>query len=564
MSAMGTGAGTAPAGAGGRRRVVADRRLLGDLLLEAGLVTPEGLTAGLAVQRLGGGRLGVHLMRGGHVVPAAFHLFLGEHLESLRPDLVEDLRAGSAAGRLPARLAHHYGMVPVREADGVLELAVAAFDDPRLRPAVEALVGLPVEPIIAPPALLSEALAAHYPAEVEPGIVHRAAGDNVLVISDPDRGLRASELDRLRADAPSGEWVRSIVAAAFREGARRVAIEPRAGDVEVVFSGSRSRLEIASLPYGPFPGIAALLEGLARIAARGRIVPRAGRFVVRSGKARLHASLLALPGLAGRAYRIDLRSERRGGPGPAALSQPLRELHAAVEGLVARGRGLLALAATSPGEWSTALETIEHLLGDRLPRRQVIGSWDERGAAMPPEAAAIAGAVPGAGPDLVVLAAPWRVGDGAWVGALARDRVVLAAVDAADACTAGEALARGSTGAGSNGGPVGILAARHLETVCDACRTGFDLRDLIALLPDGSAAPAPAWTAPGCAECRGSGAVAMTPVCEYLALQPGTRARALREESPGRPTILRAALFGALQGTIDAREVVRLLVHEPR
>src|SRR5262245_45736435 len=129
-------------------RRVDSPRLLGELLLEAGVVSGQGLRAGLEAQRLGGGRLGWHLMRLGEVVPVGFHLFLDTHLEGMRPDLMEAMREGPAAGFLPARLAHHYGMMPVRDDGGTLEIALGQVDPRGLVPAIEALTRRRVEPII--------------------------------------------------------------------------------------------------------------------------------------------------------------------------------------------------------------------------------------------------------------------------------------------------------------------------------------------------------------------------------------------------------------------------------
>jgi type II secretion system (T2SS) protein E len=543
-----------------------ERRLLGQVLLETGLITADGLAAALAAQRLGGGRLGTLLMRGGHIVPAAFHLFLGEHLEALRPDIVDGLRSGAVAGLLPARLAHHYLMMPAREQDGVLDLAVATFDRPAVRPAVEAITGLRVEPIIAPPSLLAEAIGWHYPDEVEPGVRFRPAGDNVLVLADGARGLGAAALESLSAVAPAGEWLRAIVSLAVREGARRIEIEPGEDAVTLVFTEQGWRRTRGELPGGAYPGVAVLVDGLARIPARGRVVPREGRFAVRTGSGQILVSVMALPGHTGRIYRLDLRAERVVGPEAAAIAATEPGLRDAVLEIATRGRGLLGLAATGPTEWAAALDVVLSVLRDRPGHRAVIGAWDDPGETVLRGAAVTAA---GAG-DMLVIGTPWRHGFGAAVGALARERVVLAAVDAPDACAAAETIARSTAGTEAARGPAGVLAVRHLETPCTACRTPYDLGDLLALLPDASSAPAPAWIAPGCPACRGSGRIEMQRVAEFLPLEagrlarPGASARRLREETPWRPTLRRAAVRGALAGSIDAREVVRLLVHEPR
>jgi type IV pilus assembly protein PilB len=543
-----------------------ERRLLGQVLLEAGLITPRGLSTALATQRLCGGRLGTLLMRGGHIVPAAFHLFLGEHLDALRPDIVDGLRSGAVSGLLPARLAHHYLMMPAREQDGVLDLAVATFDRPGVRPAIEALTGLVVEPIIVPPSLLAEAIGRHYPEEVEPGVRFRPAGDNLLVLADGASGLQAAALESLTAAAPAGEWLRAIAALATREGARRIEIEPGGDGVTVFFTGPRGRRSEAALPAGAFPGVAALIDGLARIPARGRVVPREGRFAVRSGADRLLVSVLALPGLTGRAYRLDLRTERVAGPDAAAIAGGLDALRSTLETLGERRRGLLALAATGPTEWAAALDIVFEVLGDRLGHGAVIGAWDDPGEGV--SRGATDTTAPAGG--LLVIGTPWRNGQGAAIAALARARVVLAAVDAPDACAAAETISRSTAGWDASDVPAGVLAVRHLETACGACRTPYDLGDLLALLPGASSAPAPAWMAPGCPACRGSGSIEMQRVAEFLPLEAGrlarpwASARRLREEPPWRPTLRSAAVRGALAGSIDAREVVRLLVHEPR
>ncbi|MFQ5878479.1 MAG: hypothetical protein ACE5JH_12490, partial [Acidobacteriota bacterium] len=198
-----------------------DRRLLGDLLIERGLVTRAGLGTGLEEQRQRGGRLGYTLLRLGAVTPAAFYLFLRDYQRGLSPDLGGVVPSAPAIDRVPARLAYHYGMFPIRADDGVLDLAIATADDASLVPALEELTGLRVEPLICPPSTIADALARWYPEEVEPGVLYRAAGDNRLVVSDRRRGLRPFLPESLRDDAPSSAWLRALAAEAIRRGARR-------------------------------------------------------------------------------------------------------------------------------------------------------------------------------------------------------------------------------------------------------------------------------------------------------------------------------------------------------
>ncbi len=546
-----------------RPRGGAERRLLGELLVEAGLVTRRGLAAGLEAQRLGGGRLGVHLVRQGHLVPSVFHLFLQEHLETLRPDLVEQARSGAEAALLPARVAHHYGLVPVGEVDGVLEVAAASFDQPGLRAAIETLTGKRVEPVIAPPSLIAAALERHYPAEVEPGVVFRPAGDHLLILSDPRRSLGAEPLDRLPAGAPPAAWLRAIMAVALRDGARRIEIEPAGESLRISCLARSGPVKPLSLPPGPYAGIAALVEGLAGLGARGRVVPREGRFLLVAGADRRFVSVLAVPTLLGRLYRLDLRVVQvTAGPLDGATGALL---DAAVGALAARGRGLLAIAATGPAEWASGLELILERCGAALPRRVVAGGWDD----VSPLDLDAAGREAFAAADLVAIAAPWNAAAMPAVRRLATTRVVVVAVEAPGAAIAAERLGRTLAGPEGGEGPSAILAVRHLERVCDACRVACDLTDMVARL--GHALPATAaWTSSGCPACRLGGVIPMEQVAEALAIlpgrlsRPGIEARRLRAEADGSPTIADEAIRGARDGRIDAREVVRLLLHEPR
>ncbi len=565
-----------------RRSESEDRRLLGELLIEAGLVTREGLVAGLEEQRLRGGRLGYNLLKLGRVTPASLHLFLRENFEVLSPELMQALRTSPAVDLIPPRLAHFYGMVPLRVEDGVLSLAVASADTPRLIPAVEELTGLRVDPLICPPALIADALATFYPQEVEAGVVHRAVGDNLFVLSDRKRGIRPLLPEAVREDAPAADWLRAIGAEAVRRTARRIRVDPLPGEIRVTFRGADRDDPRMSLPRGAYPGLAALLEGLSRLSARGRIVPREGRILLTIDGRRLAASVLALPGFEGDSYTLDLRDERIEPPSAEDLARDLPALPPALDRLATSRRGLLVIAGPGEPEEGAGLAALASLLGDRLPRRAAVGpgasvpgfdgagatSGEEEAPLVPRLERSLAGA-----PDLLAVPDLGRPGVAVAAFALARERVVLAPVRAADAFAAVEWMARAGLRPGAEDAVAGVLGVRLMERLCGACRRPCDLRDLF---PPG---PRHAWPAgsyhagQGCEACRGSGLLHLEPVFEFLAVsfedgvfRPGVVAGALRRqrEREGMTTLVQAALRKASAGVVDVREPLRLLLHEQR
>lgn len=563
----------------GVARAAADRRLLGDLLIEAGVVGRTGLLAGLEEQRLRGGRLGYTLLKIGAVIPASLHLFLRDAGEVLAPDLAEALATAPAVDRIPGRLAHYYEMVPARAEGGVLEVALAAADTPRLVPALQELTGLRVDPIVCPPGLIAETLARFYPSEIEPGVLYRPAGDHLFVVSDRRRGLRPMLPEMLRADVRPADWLRSLTVEAIRRGARSLRLSPRRAALEAVFRGAGGEESGLEVPRGAYAGLARLLEGLTRLGARRRSIPREGRCALRLDGRELVLSLRILPALEGSEYHLDLRALRVRLPQPKEVALDLPGLPRFLERVATERRGLILVAGAGERDAAAGLDLLLGLLGDRLPSRLVPGG---NGARLEPDF------LPGAGeeevpfevavrraaeraPDLILLDLAERPERAAAAHAQARDRVVVACLRSADACAAAEWLWRVAPPGAAAGetGPAGILGVRLLERLCGECRKECDVSEMLPprlrrLLGGGVTS-----FAYGCAACRGAGIVEFEPALEFLpsdspSAGPGTavagslrRERALR----GDPTLVTAALHKALAGTTDVREALRLL-HE--
>jgi hypothetical protein len=549
-----------------------DRRLLGDLLVEAGIAARAGVAAGLEEQKLRGGRLGFNLMKIGKVVPLSFHFFLQDGFPVLVPDLTEAMLRAPAVDLLPAGLAHHYYMVPVRAAGGVLDLAVTGADSPLLIPALQELTGLRVEPFIAPPSFIGEALRRFYPAEISPGVVYRPAGDNTLVLADDRLAIRPGDPELLSAGAPPPEWLRGIAARGIDRGARRIMIEPQPDALQVWFRGTPESDSGLTLPGGIYPGLASLIEGLSGIAARPRSAPREGRIALAAtGRPRITATVRAETAVEGRAYAIDLREDVIASPSRDRLGRELPQLAAALRRLAEERRGLLLLAGPGSAEIEAGLTAALNLLGDALPRRIGLagGEGDRAGEG---DVAARTDRALRQSPDLLIAAELGRAEDPRSALALAAGRVVIAPFPAVDAFDAAEGIARSGQGRAAGRSIAGILGTRLLETLCRSCGVPFDLHEVVPAAPRHRAIPAGEYAAAaGCASCREAGILNLQPVHEFLRpgpdeplFRPGRPAPVRRDDwlRAGESTLLTAALQKAAVGQVDVREPLRLMLHE--
>ncbi len=254
--------------------------------------------------------------------------------------------------------------------------------------------------------------------------------------------------------------------------------------MHVTFSGRRLDDQDLPVPCGAYAGLARLLEGISGIAARGRVVPREGRFILLADQRRLVVSVVALPGLEGDSLTLDLREERIATRSRGQIEAEIPDLPRAVDHLAESGRGLLIVTGSDEADTSTGVATVLDLLGQRCPRRVGVGV---AGSLHPVEApsqtrdeeeipfeAFLDRAIVDA-PDVVVLRGLERAGRAAAIRDQAARRVVIATfVPALDACAAVESLGRAGTGSLVREPLVGILAVRLMESLCTSCRRPVD------------------------------------------------------------------------------------------
>ncbi len=189
-----------------------DPRQLGKILVDLGVLRMGQLQAALAEQRRSGGRLGQLLLERGSITDEDLSrgLALQKGLEWLPGPALAP--SSEALALVDAGTARAFGVLPLGRVDGRLRLAMA---DPEVLPLLgdlEALAGCPLEPVLATPEALAEAVEKAYQAKAE-----------------ADR----SGFDDLSEAAPIVRLLESLLTRAVRDGAADLHFEPYQGEFRI-------------------------------------------------------------------------------------------------------------------------------------------------------------------------------------------------------------------------------------------------------------------------------------------------------------------------------------------
>src|SRR4051794_37293674 len=142
--------------------IVRDRKLLGEILLAAGLVTQEQLDAALEAQKSSGARLGAELVDAGVVDVDQVTKALGEQYELPVVDVANLSSEPRAGATVPEDQARSMQVVPLSKAGNTFNVVVADPTDPTIKSRLEKLAGMRVGLSLASPDAVQAAIQQAY------------------------------------------------------------------------------------------------------------------------------------------------------------------------------------------------------------------------------------------------------------------------------------------------------------------------------------------------------------------------------------------------------------------
>ena len=280
------------------------KKKLGEMLIEAGLLTEEQLRKALEDHKVSGLKLGQFLIKQGVVSESVLVNLLSQQLkvDKYRPDT--HTISLDVTKLIPAEMAQKDQVVPLSKNGSLLMVAMTDPMDIMSLDKIELVSNAEVEPVICTEQEFNHLFSCIYGAysdldgvldaieKVEYGI------DADKVETTPD-DLEVSSLQDMTEGAPVVPLVNTILSQAIREGASDVHISPEKNYVQLRFRVDGKLHDVPAPPKAMFLPIVSRIKVLADLDIASSRIPQDGRFSVKMQKQEINIRASTIPTIYG-------------------------------------------------------------------------------------------------------------------------------------------------------------------------------------------------------------------------------------------------------------------------
>jgi type IV pilus assembly protein PilB len=278
-----------------------EHKRLGDLLIEAKLITPQDLTDAIAQQRRTGELLGATLVRMGLVSEEALVRQVQQQLGLPLVDLSQVTADEQALALVREDLARKYVALPI-EIEGRSSLTVA-MADPLNVAALEDLrfhSGMFIKPVLAVPSAIAEAIERYYHLDSSMGevintIIHSEDDVVVNAIKEDEQTQAIDDLIKESEGRPIVRLTNWLLHKAFEERASDVHIEPQDKELVVRFRVDGLLQEAQRLPKWTQSAVVSRIKILSNLDIAEKRQPQDGRLMAEIRGRRVDMRVSTLP-----------------------------------------------------------------------------------------------------------------------------------------------------------------------------------------------------------------------------------------------------------------------------
>ncbi len=334
---------------------------LGELLVQAGLLTDEQLKAALREHKKSGLRLGQYLTKTNLCREADVVELVSRQLKIDRYTPQQYPLSLNMAERLPLDAAQKCSAVPIQQHGHVLVVAMVDPLDIDALDTLEFITNSEVEPLICTEQEYNQLFSAIYGMFTNlDGVIESLGELHTAATSTTDAAERDVAVDELanQADlAPVIRLVNSILAQAVREGASDVHISPEKDSVQVRFRIDGKLREAPAPPRSVAPAVVSRIKILGNMDIAVTRVPQDGRFTMHLDNREINVRVSSIPtiygenmvmrllDMSGRDYTLDMLGMQQND-------------HVTIEGAIHKPYGMILSTGPTGSGKSTSLYAI--------------------------------------------------------------------------------------------------------------------------------------------------------------------------------------------------------------
>ena len=565
----------------------AERTPLGQLALQAQLITQRQLDEALAVQRSTGAFLGDTLVSLDHVKAKDIGPILARELRVEYVDPRESEVAEEVMDVVPESFSRQHGVMPLRVENDRLYVAMrdplnlSVLDDLKL------IAGMPVVAALSMERELLAAINIHFDSRRHAEQAIQEIEAEKAASGDATEELSTEELWTLAADAPVVRLVNSIIHGAFNLGVSDIHLEPQREQMRVRYRLDGLLYDHMTIPKHHQPAVVSRVKIMSRMNIAERRLPQDGRVPLEHNGKEYDLRVSTMPSLFGEkvVMRVLDKTSMR-----MSFEQLgfLPEQQETFEWLIARPYGMILVTGPTGSGKSTTLYAA--LAGINQPTKNIITIEDpveyQLAGVTQTHVNTRVGMTFARGlrtmvrqdPD-VIMVGEIRDLETAEIAinAALTGHLVLSTLHTNDA--PGAVVRLGNMGVEPfliSSSIIGVLAQRLVRVVCPSCKEYYvpppDFLSSLAVngasLPEGAKLARGA----GCQECNQLGYRGRTAVYEVMRMSDPLREAVLQKKSAvavrelarheGMKTMKESALAKAVQGVTSAEEILRVIYVE--
>src|SRR3989454_8459840 len=262
---------------------------LGEMLIKAGLLTPQKLQEALEYQKTNGGKLGLNLVKLGFVKEEDITRVLSQQYGVPAINLTKVEVDDTVVKLIPSEVAQKYLIMPVSRTGATLTIAmvdptnVFAMDD------IKFMTGYNVEPVVASEVAIKEAIDRYYGSihalELKKVMDEMAQEDQDqsqnLELLEEEQEVDLAKLEAATEEAPVVRLVNLILTDSIKRGASDIHIEPYEKDFRVRFRIDGVLYEIMQPPMKLRDAITSRLKIMAKLDISEKRLPQDGRIKIK-------------------------------------------------------------------------------------------------------------------------------------------------------------------------------------------------------------------------------------------------------------------------------------------